>query len=71
MYVGEKVTGTTHTLVKDTNIYVQTVLEEIKNIIPYVNNESKRGKKDYNSMTCSIVQNGATVIDKDGIHKSL
>ena len=38
MYVVEKVTRNTHILVKDTNMYVQTVLEGIEHLISYVNN---------------------------------
>ena len=41
-------------LVKDTNIYVQTVLEEIKHLIPYVNSESETVKQDHNDMTLYI-----------------
>ena len=41
MYVGEKVMGTIRILLKDTKNYVHTVLEVIKYLLPYANNEYK------------------------------
>ena len=59
MYVGENVTSTIRILVKDTKMYVQTILEGVKHLLLYVNNKSKKDERNYNNMVLSIVQNGA------------
>ena len=64
MHVGEHVMGTIHILVKDTKMHVRIVLEGIKHLFPYVNNESKRDTQNSNAMPLSIVQNDATILQK-------